>query len=58
MVFTIFLVFLIFLWFSHGFPMFFPDGARFVSDSGRLSVEFDEEASHPVEANEAVDDGW
>eukprot|EP00435_Cladocopium_sp_Y103_P018095 s959_g4.t1 len=29
------------------------DFQRFVSDSGRLSVEFDEEATHPVEANEA-----
>ncbi|CAL1171232.1 unnamed protein product [Cladocopium goreaui] len=29
------------------------DFQRFVSDSGRLSAEFDEEASHPVEANEA-----
>jgi len=29
------------------------DFQRFVSDSGRLSVEFDEETSHPVEAPEA-----
>ena len=35
MVFTIFLVFLIFLWFSHGFPMFFPDAAPSAPDSCR-----------------------